>query len=141
MKRNVILAAAALCLILAGGVALAQQQGYGQGYGQQSQCWYGQGKGHGHMQSWQGQVGAGMKSQQWGRGQYGPGSTQPQMEPLSRATAQELAKNYVAGNPNLKVGGISEQDEVYLARIFTQDDSLVEKLVIDKRSGWMRKEY
>lgn len=198
MKMHLILSAVILSVILAGGIALAQQQGYGpqgqgwfcpwcggqgqtQGYGMgpgmmyrgqdQAPGWYGQGMGPGmmyrspetvpgwqdqrmgpgHMRGWQGSGhmqgrsgrghGPGMMGDQWGRGQYGPYNVPQQMEPLSRTAARELAQNYVAGNPNLKLGEIVEQEDAYVASIVTQDDSLVEKLLIDKNSGWMKKEY
>jgi len=81
-------------------------------------------------------MGPGMRGDQWGRGQYGPSGQPQQMEPLSKNEARNLAEDYVAGNPNLKIGDLSEMDEVYEARIETQDGSLVEKLLIDKQTGW-----
>ena len=48
---------------------------------------------------------------------------------------------YVAGNPNLKIGDVREKDEVFEARVETQDGSLVEKLLIDKQTGWMKRAY
>jgi len=63
------------------------------------------------------------------------------MEPLSQSKAKQLAEDYVAGNPNLKIGDVSEKDEVFEARIETKDGSLVEKLLIDKQTGWMKRAY
>jgi hypothetical protein len=63
------------------------------------------------------------------------------MEPLSKDEARKLAEDYVAGNPNLKIGNVSEKDEVFEARVETKDGSLVEKLQIDKETGWMKKAY
>ena len=77
----------------------------------------------------------------WGRGQSGPYGGQEQMEPLSKNSARDLAENYVAGNPNLKIGEVIEEDNAYVASIVTKDGSLVEKLIIDKRSGWMRRAF
>jgi len=43
------------------------------------------------------------------------------------------------GNPHVKLGKVEEQDaETILAEIVTQDGSLVERLEVDRRSGWMR---
>ena len=74
------------------------------------------------------------------RGQYGPGGQQ-RMESLKKDTARDLDENYVAGNPNLKVGEIEEHVATYTASIVTKDGSLVEKLVIDKNTGWMKRKY
>ena len=164
MNRKLFIAAAALVLIVSGSVVLAQQQGYGP----QGQSWFcpwcgqqsGQGMGPGMMQGWQGQgmgpgmmhrgqgmmhggwgMGPGMMGDQWGRGQYGPQAGQQQMEPLTQSKAKQLANDYVAGNPNLKIGGVTEKDEVFEARVETQDGSLVEKLQIDKQTGWMKRAY
>ena len=43
------------------------------------------------------------------------------------------------GNPNLKLGKVEESDEgEIVAEIVTQDGSLVQRLEIDKHTGWMR---
>ena len=121
-------------------------QGQGMGPGMM-QRYHGQGMGSGMMQGGQGMMhggrgmGPGMMGDQWGRGQYGPSGGQQQMDPLSQSDAQSLAENYVAGNPNLKIGGVTEKDEAYEARIETKDGSLVEKLLIDKQTGWMKRAY
>lgn len=132
-------------------------RGQGMPYG-----WQGQGMGPGMMPGWQGQgmrpgmqhgyrgqgmmhggrgMGPGMRGDQWGRGQYGPSGQPQQMEPLSKNEARNLAEDYVARNPNLKIGDLSEMDEVYEARVETKDGSLVERLLIDKQTGWMKKAY
>ena len=46
-----------------------------------------------------------------------------------------------SGNPNLKIGEVLEEDNAYVASIVTKDGSLVEKLIIDKSSGWMRRAF
>jgi hypothetical protein len=63
------------------------------------------------------------------------------MQPLDQKTAQELAQNYVAGNPNLKIGQVTEKEGVYEAPVVTQDGSLVETLLIDKQTGWMKRVF
>lgn len=43
------------------------------------------------------------------------------------------------GNPNLKVGNVTVQDDdTILAEIVTKDDSLVRRLFVDRQTGWMR---
>ena len=78
---------------------------------------------------------------QWSRGQYGPSTGPQQMQPLDQSTARELVRNYAAGNPNLKVGQVTEQDGTYEATIVTKDGSLVERLLIDKQTGWMKRAF
>ena len=83
--------------------------------------------------------------QGWGRGQYGPqgGQQQQTAQPLQADQARQLAENYVAENPNLKVGEVNDNDEqgAFVATIVTQDGSLVEKVLIDKETGWMKRQY
>lgn len=112
--------------MVSAGMVLAQQQGInpGQSYGQ---GWHGRG------------MGPGMMHGQWGRGQYGPNAGPQQMQPLDKSAARNLAQNYAAGNPNLKIGQVTEQDGTYEATIVTPDGSLVERLLIDKQSGWMKR--
>ena len=120
---------------------------YGQGYrrGQGMMGGRGYGMGPGMMQDRRGRGygrGQGMRGGQWGRGQSGPyGGQQQQMQPMNKNQARDLARNYAAGNPNLQVGEVREQDDAYLATIVTRDGSLVEKILIDKNSGWMKRTY
>jgi hypothetical protein len=44
-------------------------------------------------------------------------------------------------NPNLKVGEIEDKGYVFEAEILTKDNSLVDKILVDKRTGWMRSIY
>ena len=76
----------------------------------------------------------------WGRGDCPRGKTK-QMDPLNKEDAKTLMKNYIAANPNLKIGEVTEKDDVYVGEIVTKDGSLVEKLVVDKSTGWMKREY
>ncbi|MFO7875366.1 MAG: hypothetical protein R6U55_02140 [Desulfovermiculus sp.] len=135
-----------------------QQQGQGMGPGMM-QGWQGRGmgpgmmhRGQGMMQGWQGQglgpgmmhgprMGRGMMHDQWGRGQNGPNAGQQQMQSLDQNAARELARNYTGGNPNLKIGEVTEQDGSYEATIVTKNGSLVEKLLIDKQTGGMKKAF
>jgi len=56
---------------------------------------------------------------------------------MNAEQARQLAENYVAGNPNLKVGQITEKGDhgAFAATIVTQDGSLVEKLLINKKTA------
>ncbi|MCF8106682.1 MAG: hypothetical protein K9K64_14465, partial [Desulfohalobiaceae bacterium] len=136
-------------------------QDYGQGYrrGQGMMGGQGYGMGPGMMQDRRGRGygmgpgmrgdrggrgygrGQGMRGGQWGRGQSGPYGGQQQMDPLNKNQARDLVENYVAGNPNLQVGEVRDQEDAYLATIVTRDGSLVEKILIDKDSGWMKQIY
>jgi len=120
---------------------MAQQQG-GQGY-----CPYcGEnikpGRGYG--------MGPGMMGRGYGPGQgmmgpgYGYGSQYQQTrKPLDEKAAKGLLENYLkaSGNSNLKLGRIEDKDQVFEAEIVTKEDSLVDKLVLDKRTGWIQSVY
>jgi hypothetical protein len=76
----------------------------------------------------------------WSRGQ-GPREKSKQMSPINKEEVKTLMNNYVAANPNLKIGEVTEKDDVYVGKIVTKDGSLVEKLVVDKSTGWMKRQY
>lgn len=76
----------------------------------------------------------------WSRGQYGP-QARPQMETLDKQQARDLVEQYVSANPNLKVGKVSEKKNVFEAEVVTKDGSMVEKVLVDKSSGWMKRVY
>lgn len=43
------------------------------------------------------------------------------------------------GNPRLKVGSVTEkEDNMIVGEIVTQDDALVQRIEVDRRTGWMR---
>lgn len=62
-------------------------------------------------------------------------------QPLTEPEARKLMDNYVAFNPNLKIGDVTEKDDLFVGNVVTREGSLVEKLVINKNNGWMRVEY
>jgi zinc resistance-associated protein len=66
----------------------------------------------------------------------GPGRMQT---PLKEDDARSVVERYLTstGNPNLKLGKITEREDVFEAQIVTKDNSLVDKLLIDKSTGWM----
>ncbi len=62
-------------------------------------------------------------------------------EPLTKDQAERLLENYVFrfANPNLKPGEVVEKGAVFEATVVTKDGSLVERLEIDKNTGFFRK--
>jgi hypothetical protein len=51
---------------------------------------------------------------------------------------ESVLKNYIDGNPNLKVGEIQDKGTYFEGTIVTKDNSLVAKYSIDKDTGWVR---
>lgn len=74
--------------------------------------------------------------------QYGPQFQQPQ-KPLDEKDAKAILENYLKStrNPNLKLGKIEDKVNAFEAEILTQKDSLVDKILVDKNTGWMRSVY
>jgi hypothetical protein len=101
--------------------------GWGPGYGPQQQqgwtcpyCgrWYGPGYG------------------------YGPQYQQPQ-KPMTKRDAEALVGYFLksTSNPNLKLGKIQDEGTAFEVEIVTKTNSLVDKILVDKRTGWMRSVY
>jgi len=95
-------------------------------------------------------MGPGMTGSGWGMGMYPSRSDRdnPQQMgrhrgPLEETDAQEIVENYIQStrNPNLKAGKIEDSGNAFKAQIVTKDNSLVEEVLIDKRSGYMRPAY
>jgi hypothetical protein len=126
--------------------------GYGMGPGMMGQGGYGMGPGmmgqggYGMM----GQGGYGMGPGMMGQGGYGmmgPGGGQsygPQYQgnrkALTEKDAKEIVENYLKAsrNPNLKLGEIEDKDNAFEASIVTKKEgALVDRIAIDKRTGWM----
>jgi len=63
--------------------------------------------------------------------------------PLKETDAKEIVENYIQStrNPNLKAGKIEDKGSAFKAQIVTRDNSLVEEVLIDKNSGYMRPAY
>jgi hypothetical protein len=109
--------------------------GPGRGYGMMGRD-YGMGSG---MMGWDGN-GAG---RQWMGGSPGEressrGSGRMQT-PLKEDDARSVVERYLIStrNSNLKLGKITEREDVFEAQIVTKENSLVDKLLIDKSTGWM----
>jgi Spy/CpxP family protein refolding chaperone len=72
--------------------------------------------------------------------QGGTGTGAGRLEtPIKEEGARTAVENYLQAtrNPNLKLGKITEQGDAFEAEIVTKDGSLVDKLLIDKSTGWM----
>ncbi|MBK5102079.1 MAG: hypothetical protein JJE15_13980 [Desulfobacteraceae bacterium] len=116
-------------------------QGWGMGPGMMGPS-YGMGPGMmgpGMMHHGRG-MGPGMMGPGYG---YGPQYQQPQ-KPMEEDDAKELLENYLKStrNPNLKLGDIKDVGSAFEAEIVTKkDDSLADKIAVDKYTGWMRSVY
>jgi hypothetical protein len=108
-------------------------QGYGPGYGMGPGM---MGPGYGYGQQYGPQYG-----QQYGP-QYGRQYQQLQ-KPLDRNQAKQEVENYLSSmrNPNLKLGKVEEKGDSYEINIVTKEGSLVDKILVDKNTGWMRSAY
>lgn len=73
---------------------------------------------------------------------YGPRYQQPQ-KALEEKDVKPILENYLKStrNPNLKLGKIEDKESTFEAEIMTKDDSLVDKIAVDKNTGWMRSIY
>lgn len=73
---------------------------------------------------------------------YGPQYQQPR-EPMKEKDAKAMLDNYLqsARNPNLKLGKIEDKGSYFEAEILTEEDSLADKIAVDKTTGWMRSIY
>src|SRR4030042_5634119 len=77
-----------------------------------------------------------------GPGMMGPGHGQQQQlqKPLEEKDARAILENYITNmkNPNLQLGKIKDAGTTFEAEILTKDNSLVDKIMVDKKTGWMR---
>jgi hypothetical protein len=144
MKRTMLIGSLIVLgvALTLGGISYAQGMwggGYGPG-GWGCPMWggnYGSGPGYGYG------MGPGMMGRGYGPGYgyaYGPQYQQPQ-KPITKSDAESLLKNYVSRNPNLKLGAVKEEGNSFQADITTKDGSIVNKLFVDKNTGWIRSEY
>ena len=55
-------------------------------------------------------------------------------KPLEASNVKSMLNDYLksTGNPNLKLGEISEKESVFEAEILTKEGSLVDKIAVDK---------
>jgi hypothetical protein len=98
------------------------------------------------MRGWGGGYGYGMTPGMMGPGYQGYGHS-PQYQvrqwPLKEEEVKAMLEHYVQStrNPNLKVGKITEKDTYFEGEILTKDNALVDKILVNKDTGWMRSEY
>jgi len=62
---------------------------------------------------------------------------------LDKKDAERIFENNLNSrhNPNLKLGKIKDQGSSFEADLLTKDNSLVDKLIVDKNTGRMRSAY
>lgn len=135
MKRILLAASVVLILLIFGAVAIARPPFGGDGYGM--------GRGMGMM--------GGMMY--GGYSGAGPGFGGPDncpyhdltvgAAPITKDEATTILQNHLkwTRNPNLKLGKITENDKGFEAEIVTKDNSLVNKIFIDKETGRARPVY
>jgi hypothetical protein len=129
------------------GMMGGQGYGYGMGPGMMGGRGYGYGMGPGMMggRGYGYGMGPGMMGPGYGYGpsqQYPYAQQQPQ-KPIDKEQAKSIVENYLksTGNPNLKLGDIKDEGQNFEADVVTKDDSLADKILIDKNTGWMRPAY
>jgi hypothetical protein len=148
MKMNILLAlvmglTVALTLYPLEGNAMMGRGGHGMGSGMMGGFGFGMmGGGYSGMGPGGGQgIGPGMNFPGDVR-QYGP-PTHELQKPLSKNEARGMAENYLKSthNPNLHLGKIKDQGDAFEANVLTKDNSLADKILIDKNTGSMRSAY
>jgi hypothetical protein len=128
-------------------------RGYGMGPGMMGPGYgYGMGPGYGRGPGMMGPgygygMGPGMMGPGYGYGYgMGPGYGQPygrqyrQQKPIDEKEANAFLENYLASarNPNLKLGKIEDKGDAFVGEIVTaKGGALVDKIAIDKKTGWM----
>jgi len=140
------------------GGGMGSGMGWGQGYGSQYQggskndpngnSGYGHdgyGMGPGMMGGGYG-MGQGMMGPAYGSEpsrQFPNGGQQQPQQPIDKAQARSMVENYLqsTGNPNLKLGEITDEGSSFEADIVTKNNSLVDKILVNKNSGAMRSAY
>jgi hypothetical protein len=101
-----------------------------------------------------GMMGGGMMGRGMGPGTIGPGYRNeygPQYSPQYRQPQKQLEENdarailgnYLKStrNPNLKLGKIEDKGNAFEAEILTKNDSLVDRILVDKNNGGMHSAY
>jgi Heavy-metal resistance len=108
---------------------MGRRHGYGMGPGMMGPG-YGMGSGYGR--------GPGSMGRAPGQGEMRPESNRLE-NPLQEDGARAVVENYLQStrNPKLKLGKITEQSDAFEAEIVTKEGSLVDKLLVDKSTGWM----
>ena len=129
-----------MALLFGLSLAYAQQQS-----GDSQQAWQCPGMGQGRMMRHHGpgHMAMGPGGAAMGNPQLCPAAMIQQNEgkPLNADQAKQLLDGYLSrqNNPNLKLGEVKESGDVFEAAITTKDGSLVEKIQVDKKTGWFRR--
>jgi hypothetical protein len=124
--------------------------GGGPGAGQWNCPAFAQGGGYGpggygpsyHMRGWGGGYGPGMMQ---GYG-YGPGYNRSEAQSNLNLTTDDVKARIERwltwrDNPRLKVGEVKEKDaDTITADIVTKDNSLVERIIVDRHTGFTRRD-
>lgn len=86
-----------------------------------------------------GRMGGGMMGAQMNQ----PSAAQPISSPRTKEQAKERAEQHLnsLGNPNLKVGEARETAASYEIDVVTKENSLVNRLIIDKQTGELKAQY
>jgi hypothetical protein len=73
--------------------------------------------------------------------QTGPPAAKPG-QTLTTDQAKVLVEQHISGNPNLKACKVTEKDGAYEVDIVTKKEgSLVDKVQVNKQTGWFRSGY
>ena len=117
--------------------------GYGRGRGMGYHGWH---MGPGMMGPRHG-MGPGWWQRGWDVGpqydpRYGSPYQRPQ-RPMDEKEVRGMLENYLRStrNPNLKLGKIEDKGSRFEAEILTKDDSLADRIAVDKTTGWMGSIY
>lgn len=116
-------------------------RGYGYGMGPGMMGRYGSGMGPGMMQGGYGSgygMGPGMMGSGYGSTQHPSGG-----KAIDQKEARAMVSDYLnnSRNPNLKLAKIKDVGRAFEAEILTTKNDLVDKILIDKSTGYMRSAY
>ncbi|MFQ5915063.1 MAG: hypothetical protein ACE5JS_17980 [Nitrospinota bacterium] len=139
MKRAIVIGLAVLLGIALIGYAVADSR-HGPGWGMMGSGpgWMHRGSGHGP-----GWMHRGFGSGPGYGGGFGPCQQlrgEASGEKLTKDGAESIVNRHLAfsGNPNLKLGSVKEETGGFVAEIVTKEGSLVDRLRIDRETGFIR---
>lgn len=69
--------------------------------------------------------------------------TTQRQTPLSADEAKAVIDNYIrsSNNPNIRVGKMKDTEAAFEFEIVTKENSLVDKVLVDKNTSWFRSVY
>jgi hypothetical protein len=84
-------------------------------------------------------MGPGMMGPGYG---YGPRYQQGE-KPLTEGDVKTMVENYLQStrNPNLKLGKIKDEGAYFEAEVVTKNNDLADRILVDKKTGWMHSIY